>query len=90
MRQTLGILLVGVTLGVLATLFLSPTYNPPTPTRTHVSEDDPSFDCETMGNHVCGRVNVETYPSGNETFVRVWDERGRLVLGPLPLERFEL
>lgn len=59
------------------------------PVSPHITEDDPRWNCETMGDHVCGTVNVETYREGTHTFVRVWDEHGRLVFGPSYVEGFE-
>lgn len=57
--------------------------------HVRIAEDDPRWNCETMGDHVCGSVNVETYREGSHTFVRVWDEHNRLVFGPSYVEGFE-
>lgn len=54
------------------------------------SESDPCWNCETMGNNVCGRVNVELYEDGyGDRWVRVWDEHNRLVFGPVLIEGVE-
>lgn len=56
---------------------------------TQVQEDEPNWNCETMGNKVCGSVNVEVYPEGEDQFIRIWDEHNRLVFGPVLLEGVE-
>ncbi|WP_263729976.1 hypothetical protein [Cellulomonas sp. SG140] len=45
---TSWVLVVGVLVGLLAALTPSP----------RIEEDDPRWDCRTMGNHVCGPVQV--------------------------------
>lgn len=54
--------------------------------QPHCVEDEACWDCETMGNGVCGAVNVETWTDGSGSWVRVWDERGRLVFGPVLID----
>lgn len=60
------------------------------PTKTEApktcQEDDPCWNCETMGNKVCGTVNAEIYRQGSHDWIRIWDERGRLVFGPVYLQ----
>ncbi|AER48977.1 hypothetical protein SEA_DONNY_65 [Mycobacterium phage Donny] len=47
-----------------------PEATPTSTVQTTISEDDPAWDCRTMGNRVCG---PETATPG------CWDEHGKLV-----------
>ena len=49
-------------------------------------EDQSCWNCETMGNKICGAVTVEQMPHG---FIEVWDSHDRVVFGPVLLERIE-
>lgn len=63
--------------------------------HTVCQEDQACWNCETMGNKVCGRVNVEIWSERNpytledSTWVRIWDEHNRVVFGPTLVEKFE-
>jgi hypothetical protein len=66
------------------------THQPPQhPATAPCQEDQPCWNCETMGNHVCGRVNVELYDDHGKQWVRVWDEHNRIVFGPNLVESIE-
>jgi hypothetical protein len=45
-------------------------------------EDDPCWDCETMGDRICGPVHVEAWGPPEYGWVQVRDGHGRLVFGP--------
>jgi hypothetical protein len=56
-----GTFLVGAGFGALAVQY----ENPPTDAETPVlAEDDPGWDCETMGNGICGPVTAEADSHG--------------------------
>lgn len=50
------------------------------------SEDEMCWDCETMGNQVCGRVTDHYTYIGDNMFIEIHDERGRVVFGPVALQ----
>jgi hypothetical protein len=61
--------LMGALIATLAVLALMP--HPAHPTK--IWEDDPRWDCRTMGNRVCGPGNVQGAPVG------IYDESGVLM-----------
>lgn len=67
----------------------STTISTTTTSTAPCQEDDPCWNCETMGNKVCGEVNVEIYREGAHQWVRIWDTHNRLVFGPVWIEGVE-
>lgn len=85
---------LAVSAATLATAWVGPIFpasNPeparPLPVQAVVQEDDPAWDCETMGNLVCGPVEVNLYTRGAYTYVEVWDAHNRRITGPVQVER---
>lgn len=55
-----------------------------------IQEDSPLWNCETMGNLVCGPVTAEVFWTLDHTalFIQMWDTHNRIVFGPVLLEGF--
>lgn len=63
-------LFVGVLLGIPAGAAIAPAESAP------IQEDDPGWDCRSMGDRVCGPTNVQGVPAGlyrGGQLVAVWD-----------------
>lgn len=90
MKQTNRILVV-ILLAMLSFILIGTTFGFfSTKTPEACQEDQKCWDCETLGNKVCGPVNVELFPNADGTrMVRVWDSHNRVVFGPVLLERIE-
>lgn len=79
---------LAVSAATIATAWVGPILpapNPeparPVPVQAVPAEDSPEWDCETMGNRACGRVEVNLYhltPDG-PLYVQIYDERDREV-----------
>jgi hypothetical protein len=62
--------IIAVALASIALLFALPA---PDAVADPVTEDDPAWDCRTMGDQVCGPHNSQGLPPG------LYDAQGRLV-----------